>query len=1101
MSLAPPRSPKGSRTFVDRGGTFTDVVKVTSDGRFRIEKHRSDRAVVGELAEGRLVFGTTVATNALLEHKGVPCLLIVTEGFRDLVQIGDMTRPNLFDAQEAWPLPLCSEVIEIPGRISFSGEELEPIPEGVLEAISKMDFSRFDAVGIALIHSNRNPVHENKIAACLPAGLHCALGHTLSAEVDYLARIETTVLDAAISPLLQGALVADRIPPEARAIRSDGSLTLASQLRAPDAVLSGPAGGVLAVAAVAKQAGFQRAIGLDMGGTSTDVCRVEVGRLPRREAGHRVGGQRIRRPVLEVETIAAGGGSILKNTGYRLEVGPESAGASPGPACYGQGGPPTLSDAALALGLMDPDAFEPVLVPHPECIPGEPSDFVAIAREAMAAAIRRIATARGVALSDHALVSYGGAAGQHAVDVAKLVGISTVLVHPCASVLSAWGQSLASLEEQRVQAVWQPLNEVREHLEDWFLHLKSKLPKLGEARSEIALRYEGTDHSIVLDWSPDLDLPAAFSKAHKGLYGFVREGLRLEVVNLRQRSLSPPEVLPLGEVDPFGLNGEVCHGPVRLDSETTSLWIPEDWSAQMKRGVLFVEAQVLPPPEEELDCTPKGIALWSTRFMNVAEQGGEVLRRLGRSVNIRERLDFSCAVFDGQGRLVANAPHIPVHLGAMGATVRDLLSREPDPPANQAWLCNDPQAGGSHLPDLTVVTCVKHDGHRFFIANRAHHVDVGGLTPGSMPPHSTCLEDEGIVFRQVPLLENGAIRDLRPLLEGCRQPESVVADLQAQIAANHHAASALVALGEGRVLHQWMAHLHAVSSREVRQLIQQLPAREVRDDLDGHVLKLRLSVQQQSLVVDFSGTSEPHPGNLNAPPAVVRAAVLYGLRCLMGREFPLNEGALEPVRFILPENSMVNPPAAAAIVGGNVETSQRITDLFLRAVEVQAASQGTMNNLTFGASDWAYYETLGGGSGAASTGPGKSAVQVHMTNTRATDPEILETRLPLRVHQMAIRLDSGGPGKHRGGDGLIREIEVCSPAQVALLATRRRSGAPGLSGGELGKSGEDAVCIGGEWKEWSGGLITLQPGDRVRVETPGGGGWGKQERQSEDLSP
>jgi 5-oxoprolinase (ATP-hydrolysing) len=479
--------------------------------------------------------------------------------------------------------------------------------------------------------------------------------------------------------------------------------------------------------------------------------------------------------------------------------------------------------------------------------------------------------------------------------------------------------------------------------------------------------------------------------------------------------------------------------------------------------------------------------------MAVAEQAGERLRRLGRSVNIRERLDFSCAIFDGQGGLVANAPHIPVHLGAMGETVRDLLRRIPEPPAHQAWLCNDPAAGGSHLPDLTVVRCVHHEGHRFFVANRAHHVDVGGLTPGSMPPHSTTLDQEGLVFRHLPLLEEGVLRDLRPFLKGCRDVDSVLADLEAQIAANNHAAETLCALGTGALIESWMGHLYRVAEEEVRALLKRMVCGRAEDHIDGIPLRLNLKREQDRLIVDFTGTGGPHPGNLNAPPAVLRAAVLYALRCLIGRDFPLNEGALSPVEIRVPENSILSPPPGAAIVGGNVETSQRITDLFLRAAGAQAASQGTMNNLTLGGGGWAYYETLGGGSGACAKGAGVSAVQVHMTNTRATDPEVLEARLPLALRRLSIRRGSGGEGHHPGGDGLIREIELLAPASASLLRTRRETGAPGLGKGGAGMPGEDSLFQDGAWSSWDGETCHLNKGDRIRIATPGGGAWSPQD--------
>jgi 5-oxoprolinase (ATP-hydrolysing) len=1088
----------GIRTFVDRGGTFTDVVQIDASGKVQIRKVPSDAAIVGQLAVGELVFGTTVATNALLEGKGVPCLLIVSEGFADLVHIGDMRRPDLFDAQKRRPKPLCQKIITVPGRINAQGEIVEALPESALRRLEKMDLTGFEGVAIALLNSNRNPNHELAVAARLPNEIHTALGHQLSPAVDYLGRIETALVDAAISPPLLRAIHRDQIPRSAHAIRSDGSLCPAHELRAPEAVLSGPAGGVLAVEEVARQAGFKKAVGIDMGGTSTDVCRVDVGRIPRNDSGIHVGGHRIRRPVLEVETIAAGGGSVLRNDGVCMRVGPESAGANPGPACYGRGGPPTLTDAALAVGLLNPTAFSPPLQNSQSTIPGRPAEFLAIAQEAMAMAVQRLAVARGVDLHDHALVAYGGAAGQHAAEVAKRLGIRTVLVHPCASVLSAWGQALARREEEAMEAVWRPLNAIEDPLGPRFASLEKTLPHWGSTQKTVGIRVEGTDSPLAVEWVPGVDLKSRFEQEHQRQYGFTRKDASLEVVNLRVRTVASRPSLPVQNEDPFGLGARKIQGPTLLNCPTTSVWVPKGWTARLAHGLLFLESTEQTVRAEPKTRSPQGVALWSHRFMAVAEQAGEKLRRLGRSVTIRERLDFSCAIFDTKGHLVANAPHIPVHLGAMGATIRDLLQQIPNPSADQSWLCNDPAAGGSHLPDLTVIRCVVHDGHRFFVANRAHHVDVGGLTPGSMPPHSKRLSEEGVVFRHLPLLEAGHLVDLRPLLTECRDPDSLLADLEAQLAANNHAAIALCALGSGDLIAHWMGHLQDVAEEQVLALIKELPLGSAADELDGIPLCLRLEKVGTGLRVDFSGTGGPHPGNLNAPQAVQRAAILYGLRCLAGPSFPLNEGALRPVSFRVPEPSILRAPEGAAVVGGNVETSQRITDLFLRAAEAQAGSQGTMNNLSLGGIHpvpWAYYETIGGGSGACEKGPGVSGVQVHMTNTSATDPEILEARLPISVRKMAYRRGSGGgmtePDKdlHPGGDGLIRELELLAPAQVALLASRRKSGANGLHGAPSGTPGNDSLFYNNAWYKWDGKACTLEAGDRIRIETPGGGGW------------
>lgn len=1065
------------RTFVDRGGTFTDIVEVADDGLVRVSKVRSDVAVVGDLSRGQLVFGTTVATNALVERKGVPTLLVVSRGFRDVLDLGDMTRPALFDPDARWPAHLATRVIEVGGRVGGDGRECEPL------AIPPLDLTGIESVAIALVHGPSNPAHERAVAAALPPDLPVSLGHEVAPELGYLARVETTLLDAAVTPLLRRALRRDRIAEGALAIRSDGSLVPAPGLRAPDAVLSGPAGGVLAVEAVARQAGFAHAIGLDMGGTSTDVCCVEVDTPRRRASERRVAGVRVRRPVLEVDTIAAGGGSILASDGIRATVGPASAGADPGPQCYGRGGPPTLTDAALVAGLLDPRAFTPALDASRVDLPGPAESFLAVARQEMAAAARRVALARGLDPPAAALVAYGGAAGQHAAEVAALLGIGVVLVHPCASVLSAWGQALARREEAAVRSTWRPFPEGWPGVVDAWRQMAAALPVLGQVVRTVELRHVGTDHPIEVEADDPAAALAAFSREHRQRFGFDRPGHGIEIVCARVRVAAAAAPAPRVDADPWNLGRRMLRGPAVIHTSTTSTWIPAGWTARRHRGLLWIERSERPAPSRQTERTPAGIATWASRLGGVAEESGEVLRRLARSVSVRERLDFSCAVFDGQGDLVANAPHVPVHLGAMGETVRDLLRRRPDAAGGQAWLTNDPAAGGSHLPDLTVVSPAMVGTRRFFVACRAHHVDVGGLVPGSMPPGSRTLADEGHVFRQVPLLALG--RFVAPDLRSSRDPATVRADLEAQLAANLAAARALAGLGPAAVLDAWMRHLHDAAAESAAQVLERLDG-AAEDVIDGIPLVLRV----RGRTFDFGGTGGPHAGNLNAPPAVVRAAVLYALRVLSGADIPMNEGTLRNVEIVVPSPSILSPPPGAAVVGGNVETSQRIVDLVLRAAGYSAASQGTMNNLTFGAEGWSYYETLGGGEGASARGPGASARQVHMTNTRATDVEVLEARAPLRVVRFEIRRGSGGVGMHAGGDGLVREIEALAPLGAALLATRRGRGAPGLCGGGAGMPGVDEVRVSGAWCRWDGRPIALRAGDRVRVSTPGGGGWG-----------
>ena len=746
---------------------------------------------------------------------------------------------------------------------------------------------------------------------------------------------------------------------------------------------------------------------------------------------------------------------------------------------------------------MDAESFLPPLDPSKVVLPGSAEEFIDIAQEAMAQAVKRIATARGVDLRDHALVSYGGAAGQHAAGVARRLGITTVLVHPCAAVLSAWGQSLAPREESALKALWLPLDTLWPTLDDTFDAMRAGLPALKHVTRTLSIRYKGTDHALEIHLDESMGLQAlkdAFRAEHRARYGFDRAQGTLEVVNVRVRVSDPlPEQIHRVE-SPFKLGEAKVHGPSRLTSTTTSIWIPQGWSASEREGLLWLEDERPLPPPAPYERTPYAVELWSNRFQSVAEDAGALLERLARSVNIRERRDFSCAIFDARGLLVANAPHVPVHLGAMGETVRDLIEHLDVMPNGHAWVTNDPNAGGSHLPDLTVVTAVWSGAERWFVANRAHHADVGGLSPGSMPPDSRRLDEEGVVLRRVPLVNGEGLVNLKPLLGQCREVDTVLADLEAQVAANAHAAEALRALGPSPLISAWMSHLREVAAEAVFAAVAALDEGSAEDELDGVPMKLHLKRVGQLLCVDFSGSGPMHEANLNAPPAVVRAALLYALRVLVAKAIPLNEGALEPIRLKIPTPSLLHPSADAAVAGGNVENSQRVADLVLRAMNQRASSQGTMNNLTLGGERdgirWSLYETIGGGSGASPHGPGLSGAQVHMTNTRATDAEVIEARLPLRLRRFSLRKGSGGAGRHSGGDGLIREIELLSEGQACLLATRRKAGAPGLNGGSRGEPGCDSLWIDGEWRHWEGNETTLGAGDRVLIATPGGGGWG-----------
>ena len=1146
---------KAVAVHADRGGTFTDLVFVVargSDLAVEVAKVPSDQAVLGRLARGApLTLGTTVATNALLERAGVPTLLLVTAGFEDLPALRDMRRPDLFDLDRAWPISLATHVIGV------------PIDTDVAR-LPAIDFSPFESVVIALINTADDVARERHLAELVrqrAPHLYVVVAREVAPDPGYLPRIETALVDAAITPRLAASLLKDQVGPDALAVRSDGTLGPAYHLKAHDAVLSGPAPGVLAVLATARQAGLTHAVGLDMGGTSTDVCLVSVDEGPRRREGElEVAGVRLSRMMLEVDTIAAGGGSVLACAGEALTVGPRSAGADPGPQCYGRGGPPTLTDAALVHGLVSPDRFPLPLDPSHISLPrpaGSDVDdhalaaaYLDVARESMARAIERLAMARGLALrgTGVGLVAYGGAGAQHAAFVAERLGISRVIVHPAASVFCALGQLLAA----RTETARRPLSpdqgldsaELPTLRDDLDAELTSRLQS-SALTFELECVYRGSDAPVLVAYAPDPTvLRLRFEAGFRARFGFIRD-LPIECRALVGHAvLAHARTLPPMPTDPLGLpDGAELDGPTCLFGEHTAIAVPAGWRAYSHDGLVVLDrtddtvaSQSIAEPALARAYTT---AIWQSRLMAVAEEGGAVLARLAQSVSIKERLDFSCALFAPDGRLpahgqpgsarpsaslsddgqpgfarpsaslVVNAPHIPVHLGAMGDTVRDVIAHLDHTTLadGDAWLTNDPAAGGSHLPDLTVVTVALHGGIPFFVASRAHHVDVGGIAPGSMPSRSTTLTDEGMSFRRAPLVVDGKLQDLTALVSQSRQTAVVVADLESQLAANAHMARRLVGLASPHELIENMALVTASARRFAERFIASHftpgETRAATDVLDGVPLALTLSRPDTSphLVVDFTGTGGPHSGNLNAPPAVVRAAMLYALRVALTsldadtEPPPMNDGLLTPLTLVLPAPSIVSPPPAAAVVGGNVETSQRLVDLLLVALGLRAASAGTMNNLVIAGEldgrPWSFYETLGGGLGASPTCDGASARQVHMTNTRATDPEVLSRRLPLVVRRFARRRGSGGPGLHRGGDGLIREIEVRQPATASLLAAWREGGAPGLDGGGAGLPGEAFVSrANGPFTPWHGEPILLAVGDRVAVHTPGGGGYG-----------
>ncbi|HKE12215.1 MAG TPA: hydantoinase B/oxoprolinase family protein, partial [Myxococcota bacterium] len=1039
-------------------------------------------------------------------------------------------------------------------------------------------------------HAHAYPELEVRLKALArEAGfLHAVTSHEIARELGLLARGQTAVADAYLTPILEqytaaqaAALPASRL----RFMQSSGGLTDAARFRGPAALLSGPAGGAVGAARVARAAGFREAIGFDMGGTSTDVSLVVDGEVER-VFETAIAGIRVRSPALRVHSIAAGGGSLCRFDGFRLTVGPESAGADPGPLCYGMrengrvgpGEGLTLTDVNVLLGRLPGDRFPlPLrLEPAREALEEVASrvraaghalsadqvgdGFVEIANASMAEAIRQVSVARGVDPRDCALVGFGGAAGQHVCAVSRVLGIRTILLHPLASLLSAYGIGVApqTWDRQRdagrlvLRAAPLPLPE---SVERAFAELeaegRSALRTEGVPEAELLtvrrldLRYLGTESALTVAEPPDKDWAGAFAKLHHARFGYTRAGRAVEMVVARVQVLQTNEgrgpalrsqlpadagslVRPLRSAEVFlhGAGrreiplylreslgrGARLLGPALVVDDTSTVVVDLGFEAEIDPlGVLVLrDREGLPPPPASGDLShadPIRLEVLGNAFMSIAEQMGVVLRNTAVSTNIKERLDYSCAVFDRDGGLVANAPHIPVHLGAMGETVRAIQRAFPTLAPGDVALTNDPYAGGSHLPDVTVVTPVFFEGNapRFFVASRGHHADLGGKTPGSMPSDSRTLEEEGVVLPPFLLVRGGRFEEqrLRAALSGARyparNPDDNVADLEAMVAANRTGESLLQELVARRgvaSVETTMAQLQQAAGQKVARAIARLaPGDHVFEDRldDGTRIRVSIQIAGARMRIDFAGTDPATPGNLNAPRAVVLAAVLYVLRCLVAERIPLNGGCLSPVEVVVPQGSLLDPPRGAAVVGGNVETSQRIVDVLFGALGLLAASQGTMNNVTFGDSRFGYYETIGGGAGAGPTFPGASGVHVHMTNTRITDAEVLETRYPVRLLAFRLRCNSGGAGRHAGGHGLIRGYKFLAPVTVSLLTERRAVAPFGLAGGEPARRGENRVRRRSGREEALPGRVTVELAaeDELWIATPGGGGFGR----------
>ncbi|MEZ6055524.1 MAG: hydantoinase B/oxoprolinase family protein [Planctomycetaceae bacterium] len=1193
--------------------------------------------------------GTTRGTNALLERKGARTALVITQGFRDLLTIGNQDRPRLFDLTIVKPSPLAERVLEVDERLSADGTVLRPLDALALrESLQQLHREGVESLAICLMHAYLNPQHEQEIEAMArEIGFdEISLSSRVAPRIKIVSRCDTSVLDAYLTPVLRSYL--GRIRRELsgltssldslttgvrsatvnktqnsslRLITSSGGIIDSELFTGKDSILSGPAGGVIGFSRVAERAGFPRSIGFDMGGTSTDVSRYD-GRYDL-EYESRKAGVRIVTPMLAIETVAAGGGSICQFDGVQLRVGPESAGSDPGPACYGRGGPLTVTDLNVLLGRLPVDEFpfpldtnaarrrlDDLLAQIAVAELGRKytweelaSGLLEIANAHMIRAVRRISVEKGYHPADDVLVNFGGAGGLHVCTLARELGVKTILSHPLAGILSAYGIGHADVRRHGERPVLRRWNSsLLQEVEPTFLELEAELTLAvvdeGVPESRIAppirsldIRYLGTDSTLTIT-APDagvpevtsFDFPEAYAVAHQQLFGYRRENRELEVVALRVEVVGPSETL--AEHSSGGesrsqqamptksppedsrsidsghrthyetsssartatvycggkwqavpllhrrdlLIGQTLNGPAIVSEETSTLFVEPGFRAEVASGGEVILRQTIPSQTVPLstdiradseavacddDITPDPVTLevFNHQFAAIAEQMGLTLQRTAVSTNVKERLDFSCALFDAVGNLIVNAPHIPVHLGAMGETVRHILNDNPEMQPGDVFISNDPFRGGSHLPDVTVVSPV-HDAKTgqllFLTASRAHHAEIGGIAPGSMPPFSKRLSEEGVLIRNFVLVHRGTSREdeLRDLLLNAPYPtrdvESNLADIRAQVAAN---ALGIAALHRLITRYSWptvercMQGIRLAAATQVRRTLQKLPQGTLSfcDHLDnGSPIVVSITIANSMARVDFTGTGPVLGSNLNANRAIVTAAVMYVFRCLIDEDIPLNSGVLEPIEIVLPDSLLnplghADPTECAAMVGGNVETSQRVVDVLLGALGVAAASQGTMNNLTFGNERFGYYETICGGSGATPAGQGASGVHTHMTNTRLTDPEVLEHRYPVRLHEFSIRRGSGGKGEHNGGDGVTRHLEFLEPLHVAMLSQRRGPYPPfGLNGGDNGALGINSFRPSGthEWHPLPGSFQQqLAPGDQLRIQTPGAGAW------------
>ena len=1192
--------------WIDRGGTFTDIVAKRPDGQLVTHKLLSEnpeqytdaavhgiRELLGLKREenippkviDKVKMGTTVATNALLERKGDRTLLVTTRGFGDALRIGYQNRPRLFDRHIILPEMLYEQVLEVDERLDAQGKILKALDINIVrEGLLRVYNQGVRSVAIAFMHAYRNPVHEQQIAELAEeiGFSQISLSSRVSPLMKLVARGDTTVVDAYLSPILRRYVnqVADQLGegPSLMFMQSSGGLTDAHLFQGKDAILSGPAGGVVGMVRTAAMDGYEKIIGFDMGGTSTDVAHYD-GEFER-SFDTVVAGVRMQAPMMKIHTVAAGGGSILHFDGSRYRVGPDSAGANPGPACYLRGGPLTVTDCNVMLGKIQPKHFPRVFGPHADqpldavivrtkfeelaqqiaAATGRPKQtaeevaegFLRIAVTNMANAIKEISVQRGYDVTEYTLNCFGGAGGQHACLVADALGMNRVFLHPFAGVLSAYGMGLAEIRSLRKVQVEKPFGDnaaevVQSAAAECAENVRREIVSQGvdednvEIKIRAHLRYQGTDTSLEIDSGSEEQMLNLFESAHRRQFGFIvpERQLVIEAVSVEgigATETTSDKLIPEGksigsphpedqitlfsqgdslqtplykreQLDP----GNEIMGPAIITEEIGTIVVEKGWKAALNRRNHLILTRYEPRPHSEAIGTkvdPVMLEVFNNLFMSIAEQMGTTLAKTAYSVNIKERLDFSCAIFDAEGQLVANAPHVPVHLGSMGESVKAVIRGNQDSmkPGN-VYMLNAPYNGGTHLPDVTVITPVFDKANQkvlFYLGARGHHADIGGRTPGSSPPDSTHIDEEGVLIDNFLLVERGVLREqeTRQLLASgaypCRNIDQNMADLAAQIAANETGQQELLKMIDHfglDVVQAYMGHVQDNAEESVRRVIDRLHDCAFTYPMDGGrqiQVKIEVDRQKREASLDFSGTSPQQQGNYNAPTAVCKAAVLYVFRTLVGDEIPLNEGCFKPLKIHIPKQTMLSPEYPAAVISGNTEVSQAVTDCLFGALGVLASSQGTMNNFVYGNETYQNYETICGGTGAGPDHPGTGGVHSHMTNTRMTDPEVLEWRFPVRVDSFALRPGSGGAGRYPGGDGVVRKLRFLEPMTATLLSNHRETEPYGLAGGQSGLCGENSLlrADGTSLMLKGNDEVQVGTGDVLIIKTPGGGGFG-----------